>query len=202
MNAQRQDTQDWVIPALVVGLSFVLLFVVGLVVAVSRDQRADAAPLIVDLDGYTECLIDYGADVPRVVVGRDGGFSVIVSGSLAAGDLDPDSWQPAANECSDVAPDILGDLVGGLFGGWLDNVPAGAWGSLGWLDAIPGGRGDVDLWRRFRGVAPGPANPSHGRHSPRRRDFRRRCERLETAGDAATGPWIERLRRHCERLDR
>jgi hypothetical protein len=81
MNDQQHGAQDWAIPAVLVAIALGLLLVVGLAFALSTEQRAESPPLVGDLATYADSLIDHGADVPRVVVDRDGGFSVIVPGS-------------------------------------------------------------------------------------------------------------------------
>lgn len=172
MNDQRDGVPDWAIPAILACLG--LLFVGGLGLAVSHEQRAEPPSLILDLDRYTECLIDHGADAPRVASGPDGGFSVIVPQSLVAGHASLEALTLAAEECVDVAPDVFGGLFGGLSRGWLEGA----------------------------GSTPRPADADQGRRPPWSDGLRRRCERLETAGNAPTGPRIDRLRRECERLDR
>ncbi len=141
MDDQRKGMNDWVIPAVLVALSLGLLFVVGLAFAVSHERRVETPALLVDLDRYTECLIDHGADVPRVRVRRDGGFEVTVAGSLLAGDADPESWTPAVEECAELAPDLVGGLVGGLIGGWHDGVPGELFDEIERLEAHQGSRG-------------------------------------------------------------
>jgi hypothetical protein len=123
MDDQRRGMRDWVIPAVLVALGLGLLVVVGLAFAVSYERRVETPALLVDLDRYTECLIDRGADVPRVRVRRDGGFEVIVPGSLLAGAADRESWTPAAEACAERAPDLFGSLVDRLIGGWHNGVP-------------------------------------------------------------------------------
>jgi hypothetical protein len=119
MNDERHDPRDWVIPAVLVGIAVIGLFVVGLAFAAAKEQRSDTPPIILDLATYTDCLIDHGADVPRITLGPDGGFAVVVSGSLVAGEVDPEVWIAAGDECSSLAPDLYSGLVGGWLGGWL-----------------------------------------------------------------------------------
>jgi hypothetical protein len=200
MSEQRHGTQDWVVPAVLVGLGLGLLFVVGLAVTVSAEQRAAAPPLIADLDRYTECLVDHGADVPRVVVGRDGGFSVVVPGSLVAGEVDTDAWHVAADECGDVAPDLSGALIGGLLEGSLDGMPRGLLEEIGSVAGFGGIDEMLIYGDDIAKPTPRPGEPGRG-NSPGPSDaLARQCKRLETAGDTIAGPRVQRLRRECERL--
>lgn len=202
MNNHRHGAQDWAIPAVLVATALGLLLVVGLAFAVSTEQRAQAPPLVVDLATYTDCLIDHGADLPSVVVDRDGGFSVIVPGSLVVGEVDPESWAVAADECVNVAPDLLGGLVGGLFGGWLHGGPVQLFDDVRAIHTSPGAEEMSARADDSVNLTPGPGNPEPNRGSRGRDAVRARCERVETAGDAVTGPRIECLRRHCGRLGR
>ena len=72
MSDRHEGMDDWAVPAVLVGLGVGLLLVIGIAFAVSTEDQADARTLIEDLDAYTACLIDHGADVPRVESGRDG----------------------------------------------------------------------------------------------------------------------------------
>jgi hypothetical protein len=152
MDDQRRGMHDWEIPAVLVALGLGLLFVAGLAFAVSYERRVDTPALLVDLDRYTECLIDHGADVPRVKVRRDGGFEVIVPGSLLAGDADPKSWAPAVEACAERAPDLFGGLVGALVGGWRNGVPGELFDEIERLEAHQGNRRSAGFRWRSVGV--------------------------------------------------
>jgi hypothetical protein len=118
-----------VVPAILVGVGVGLLLMLGLVIALTADDRTEASGLVYELDVYTSCLTDHGANVPLVEAHRDGGFTVTVPGSLASGEVDTTTWREAHDQCSDVAPDLFGGLVGGLFGGFPG----------GFMDGFPGG---------------------------------------------------------------
>jgi len=120
MNDRGTGSADWVVPAILVGISAGLLLIVGLVIAVYEDDQAEASELVYDLEVYTTCLADHGAAVPLVEVRRDGGFSVTVPGSLVDGGVDVATWSVAHDACSDVAPDLFGGLLGGISGGLFE----------------------------------------------------------------------------------
>ncbi|MEA2010232.1 MAG: hypothetical protein U9N78_05965 [Actinomycetota bacterium] len=127
MSDRRTPQPDWVVPAIIVGVGVGLLLLVGIVLAVTADDQVEPSGLIYELEVYTTCLADHGADVPLIEARRDGGFSVTVSGSLVEGEVDTTAWRAAHDQCSDLAPDLfgglLGGLSGGLFGGLIDGFP-------------------------------------------------------------------------------
>lgn len=129
MVDRRTAPADWVVPAILVGVAISLLLVFGLVIALTADDRDESPGLVDELDAYTSCLTDHGADVPLVEARRDGGFSVTVPGSLVDGGFDFSVWREAHDQCGDVAPDIFGGLLGGLLGGFpgglMDGFPEG-----------------------------------------------------------------------------
>jgi hypothetical protein len=129
MTDRRTPPADWVVPAIIVSVGVSLLFAIGLVVALTADDRVEASGLVYELEVYTTCLADNGANVPVIETRRDGGFSVTVSGSLVDGEIDTTAWREAHDLCSDVAPDLfgglLGGLSGGLLGGLMDGFPEG-----------------------------------------------------------------------------
>lgn len=122
MNEQRTSQADWVVPAIMVGVGFSLILVIGLLVGATSTDRVEASGLVYDLDVYTTCLADHGANVPLVEARRDGGFSVIVPGALVDGEIDTVAWRAAQDQCSDVAPDLFRGLLGGLSGGLLGGL--------------------------------------------------------------------------------
>ncbi|RLE23018.1 MAG: hypothetical protein DRJ50_06810 [Actinobacteria bacterium] len=129
MSDRRTPPADWVVPAIIVGVGVGVLFVIGLVFALTADDRVEASGLVYELEVYTTCLSDHGANVPVVEARSDGGFSITVPGSLVDGEVDTNAWREAHDLCSDVAPDLfgglLGGLSGGLFGGLMDGFPGG-----------------------------------------------------------------------------
>ena len=129
MSDRRTPPADWVVPAIIVGVGVGLLLMIGIVVALTADDQVKASGLVHELDAYTSCLADHGANVPVVEARRGGGFSVFVHGSLVDGDIDTTAWREALDQCSDVAPDLfgglLGGLSGGLLGGLMDGFPEG-----------------------------------------------------------------------------
>lgn len=134
MSERRTIPADWAVPAILAGVGVVFFLVIGLVIALTADDRAEASGLAQELEVYTSCLADHGADVPLVETRRDGGFSVTVPGSLVDGEIDAAAWREAHDQCSDVAPDLFGGLLGGLSGGLLGGLFPG-----GLLDGFPEG---------------------------------------------------------------
>jgi len=191
VSERQAGMDDWVVPVVLVGLSLGLLFVVGTAFAVSAEDRAEAPTLITDLDAYTACLVDHGADVPRVVVGRDGGFTVVMPGSVAEGDIDGSAWSEAADKCADVAPDVFGPLFGGF--------------SLDWFEGLEGHDEAFDAETFRCGLDEGGGRrerSGQGPWMPPPDELRRRCDQLEEAGIGVEGLRGDRLRRLCEDLDR
>ena len=129
MNDQPSDTADWVVPAILVGVGVALLAVFVLVIVLTDAGRAEPEGLVEELDVYTRCLNEHGANVPRVEARRDGGFSVTVPGAMIEEGLDAEAMRAAYDQCVDVAPDLFGGFAGlltdGLFGGWSSGIPGG-----------------------------------------------------------------------------
>lgn len=191
MSGRQAGMNDRVVPAVLVGLSLGLLLVVGIALAVSAEDRAEAPRLITELDVFTACLVNHGADVPRVVVGRDGGFTVVVPGSVVQGDIDGSAWSEAAGECADVAPDVFGPLFGGF--------------SLDWIEGFEGHDEtlDVETYRFDLDEGAGRRERSgQGPWMPPPDELRRRCDQLDETGIGVEGLRGDRLRRLCEDLDR
>ena len=175
MSDRHEGMDDWAVPAVLVGLGVGLLLVIGIAFAVSTEDQADARTLIEDLDAYTACLIDHGADVPRVESGRDGGFAVIVPGSVVEGGFDATALHAAADECAGVAPDIY--------------VPDAAFDAESF-------RFDLGEDSRRRG------GPGAGPWTPPLDELRRRCDQMDEVGIGVEGLRGDRLRRLCAELDR
>jgi len=196
---------DWAIPAVLVAVGVGLYFALGLALAVAAEGRAEAPQLIQDLDAYTKCLVDHGADVPRVNVGKDGGFTVSVPGSLVDGKFDESAWRRAAQQCGVVAPNVSAGMLGGFSGDWFEIIPEGFFESTVSVEQfVEIDEFDVDEFRgHLRTRRPG-ADAPQGREALLD-DLERRCERLADGKDfdsKAFGPRIDRLRRQCEHLDR
>lgn len=127
MSERRTPPADWVVPAIIVGIGIGLFLVIGIVLTLTANESDEASGLVNELEAYTACLSDHGANVPVVEARRDGGFAVVVPGSLVEGEVDTTVWREAHDQCSDVAPDLfgglLGGLTGGLLGGLMDDFP-------------------------------------------------------------------------------
>lgn len=124
----ESDTQsgapDWLLP----GVLIVIALLVGLagwgIYEVTREP--EDSTLARQLELYTGCLSDHGANVPLVETRSDGGFAVIVPGSLLEHDVDLEQWAAARDECRPLEPNPLELLFGadgldiGLIPGLLD----------------------------------------------------------------------------------
>ena len=205
MGDRQVGVADWAVPAVLVALGVGLFFAVGLILAVAAEDRSQAPPLVQELDTYTECLVDHGADVPRVEVGRNGGFTISIPSSLVEGEFDGSAWRHAADQCVGAAPEILGGLSGGFSGNWFEVVPEDMWEDIGSIaESVVVDEFDILEF----GVHPRARR--QGSHSQQAREapldvLERRCGRFadeKDFGDRAFGPRIDRLRRQCERLDR
>ena len=192
MSDRHTGMDDWVVPSVLIGLSLGILLVVGLALAVSAEQRSAAPALIQELDAYTACLVDQGADVPRVEVGRDGGFGVVVPGSLVEGEFDEAAWIEAMDACAGMAPDVFGALLGRTLSDGFALI-ADPFDELDEVDALPFG------WDEH---PPETEDPRLGRAIRPPGDRSARCEQLRDARRERSGPRIDRLRKHCERFDR
>ena len=191
MADRRAAIEDWLVPAVLVGLALGLLVVIGIVLAVSAEPRSEAPALIKELDTYTACLVGHGADVPRVEVGRNGGFAVIVPGSLVDGEFDEAGWRRAADACADAAPDLFGAFLGTISLDWLEDFE----GMDETIEAYALRRGADEDIARYEWSRPGPWVPPPD-------ELRRRCDGLEEGGIGVHGLRGDRLRRLCEVLDR
>ena len=205
MDDRQVGVADWAVPAVLVALGVGLFFAVGLLLAVAAEDRSQAPPLVQELDTYTKCLVDHGADVPRVEVGRDGGFTVSIPSSLVEGDFDESAWRLAADECGGAVPGVFGGMSGGFSGNWFEVVLEDMWQDIGSIhesvvvDEFDIFEFGVDSRTRRYG-----SHSQQGRGAPFEA-LERRCDRLadeKDVGDKAFGPRIDRLRRQCARLDR
>ncbi len=123
-NAEIVETDDWLVPAILVGVVVVLAVVVGVVVGV-RSNAGDDESVAGQLEQWSSCLRSQGANVPLVESLRDGGFRVTVDGSFVESGIDADALRPALEVCEEDAPEALRrfmDLVDGFaefpFGGF------------------------------------------------------------------------------------
>lgn len=186
MNDQRSGSADWVVPAVLVALALALLIAIALALAVAAEDRAEAPMAIQDLDIYTACLVENGANLPRIKAGPGGGFTVIVPESLVDGGFDSAAWQQAADQCAEVAPDLFDALLGEFSGDW-----------------------DISLFDSFADTEVFDAAPWHRLTQSHSRDRRglppvewiRRCALLEDGEIERSRPRIDVLRRQCERLN-
>jgi len=102
---------DWLVPILLI----VAVVVVGLaawLIYNATDDDASEQGLVEQLEVYTRCLQDHGANVPLVEARSDGGFAVIVPGSLVSGAVDLTLWTEARDACHSVEPNLFGLVFG------------------------------------------------------------------------------------------
>ena len=196
MNDQRSGSADWVVPAVLVALALALFIAIALAVAVAAEDRAEAPMLIQDLDIYTACLVENGADVPRIKAGPGGGFTVIVPESLVDGGFDSAAWQQAADQCAEVAPDLFDALLGEFSGDWLEVAPGEFLEDFSLFDSFADTEVfDAAPWRRLT------QSHSRDRRGLPPVEWMRRCALLEDGEIESSRPRIEVLRRQCERLN-
>ncbi len=139
---------DWVIPAVLVGIAVAIGAVVAVLLAVNSAPARE--PTAADeFEAWSRCLRAQGAPVPLVEALRDGGFRLTFDAETLDGDVDPDRVASAFDTCADVAPDVVEGLVGLLdvFGGapFSGGGHAGGpfpwfmWGDPMWEDWEDGG---------------------------------------------------------------
>lgn len=193
---------DWLVPTLLIVAAVVFGLVAWLIYNATDDDASEQG-LVGQLEAYTRCLNDHGANVPLVESRSDGGFAVIVPGTLVSGAVDFARWTEARDACHSVEPDLfglvfgaedlnLGDLSLMLLPGLLDG------GSLFEDDPRRPGGGFFDEDRppgdQFFGDRRDPFSTI-----PRDAGLGVLCERLE-AGIHPPGIDLDSLRELCELL--
>ncbi len=171
--AREQGAPDWLLPVLLIGFALITGLAGWGIYEVARDDDPGERSLAGELEVYTDCLSDHGAGVPRVETRPDGGFAVIVPGSLLEHEVDLEQWRAAAEQCRDVQP-TLESLFGNVdlgFGGLAPLFGSGLFegGGRGFGDGGPFGSPDLrELCERLeRGAVPGGVD---------RRELRELCE--------------------------
>lgn len=147
---QKSGTPDWLLPLVLIVIALLTGLAGWGIYEVTQSGDADDASLARQLELYTACLNDHGANVPLVETRSDGGFAIIVPGSLLDHAFDPEQLQTALQECQPLQPNPLEFLSG------LEGVDLSGLEFLSGNDDRGGGRFDV---------AP--------------RELRELCERLE-----------------------
>jgi hypothetical protein len=108
------SSSHWFAAAVLI-LIVVLLGVAGwgLLEAAANNSQEDGS-LVAQLERYTGCLADNGANVPQVEGRGDGGFAVVVPGALLDGDVGDleGAWQA----CREVEPALFETLLSGAGG--------------------------------------------------------------------------------------
>lgn len=196
MNDRRSGLDDWVVPAVLVALAPALFIAIALAVAVAAEDRAKAPVVIQDLDAYTACLVENGANVPRIEVKPSGGFTVIVPGSLVDGGFDSAAWEQAADLCAEVAPGLFGALLGEFSGNWFEVAPEEFLEEVSLFHSFP----NTEVFRAatwHHRTRP----PSRDRRGPPPVEWMRRCALFEEGEIEGSGPRTDVLSRQCERLN-
>ena len=197
-ETQSSANHGWLVPTLLIVAAVVFGLLAWLIYNATDDDASEQG-LVGQLEAYTRCLNDHGANVPLVESRSDGGFAVIVPGSLAEGQVDIARWIQARDACHSVEPDLFGLVFGAedlnlgdlsmLLPGLLDR------GSLFEDDGRPGSgffdehgpRGD-----QFFGDRGGPLPAI-----PRDAGLGELCERLDT-DLRPSGIDLDSLRELCE----
>ena len=192
-HTQTDDRPDWLVPVVVVAVALLLLIAVGVAYALTR-SGGEPETFTEELEAYTVCLRDHGANVPIVEDRGDEGFAIVFDGAFLDEGFDPSAVGAAIDECDELVPAdlaFLSGLAGGFDTGFLDGLIDG--GMLG--DELfghePGfGEGrDGDLpW------GPGPPHFEPG-FVPEEL-----CDALEEGGLPSDLPGLERLAELCEEI--
>jgi hypothetical protein len=178
-SENESGSPDWLLP----GVLIVVALLIGLagwgIYEVTQGSAAEDPSLARRLERYTACLSDHGANVPLVEARSDGGFAVIVPGSLLEHDVDLERWAVARDECRGLQPNPLELLFGA---GGLD---------VGLISSLLGGGFDEG------GPGPGRRRPPLGPHGTDIGEFCERAEHEDRIDD------IERQALHqvCELLN-
>ena len=121
---QSTGTPDWLLPTVLIVVALLAGLAGWGIFEATRGSDAEDASVARQLELYTACLSDHGANVPLVETRSDGGFAIIVPGSLLEGEIDLEQWKAASEECQELEPDPLQLLAG------LEEVDLSDLGSL------------------------------------------------------------------------
>ncbi len=196
-ETQSSANHDWLVPTLLI-VAAVGVGLVAWLIYNAIDDDASELGLVEQLEAYTRCLHDHGANVPLVEARSDGGFAVIFPGTLVNGAVDFTRWTEARVACHNVEPDLFGLVFGaedfdlgflrGVFddGFPFDDGPRRPGGGFFDEDRPPGDRFFGDRGDPFSTI-------------PRDAGLGALCERLE-AGPRPPGIDLDSLRELCEPL--
>jgi len=194
-----ESDRDWVLPLFGVLVALLVFVVIGLLVAAARSDTAEDS-FAGQVEVYTNCLRDNGANVPQVEALGDGGFRITVEGPVLQQRGDLESLREAHDVCEALTPDLelllaqLGpELLLGLseFDGFEERFTPPDdefFHGRSPHHRFPGDRFHGD---RFRGFGPGGFDL----------DLEEACELLESGELPDSGPRIERLREVCAGLE-
>ncbi len=113
-------SQNWIPPALLI-LAAVILGLVAWGVFAATDGDGEDESLAGQVERYTGCLSEHGANVPVVEVSSDGGLVITVPGSLLEGSIDLEQWLEASEQCRHLEPNPL-DFLSSAGGFGLDDA--------------------------------------------------------------------------------
>ncbi|MEN8239163.1 MAG: hypothetical protein ABFR53_08190 [Actinomycetota bacterium] len=127
-----QEHPDWLIPAVLVLVGFVVGIALVAFFAV-RPSASEDDTLAGQMERWTTCLRSEGAPVPLVEAVGEEGFRVTVDEFVLDARFDFDTFAQAFEACLDDAPDgvrTIADVIDGL-----SSLPLGG-GDLGWLGPL------------------------------------------------------------------
>lgn len=105
-DTDTQETKDWVVPAIIVGVIAALAIVIAVGFAVNA-SRANDNSVAGQLERWTSCLRSEGVNVPLIESLRDGGVRITIDGSLLEGGLEIQRVLPALRACEADAPEFV-----------------------------------------------------------------------------------------------
>ncbi|NHZ70777.1 MAG: hypothetical protein GWP18_03965 [Proteobacteria bacterium] len=109
-NTTSQDLDDWVIPAILVGVVAVIAIGVAAFVGI-RGVSNDDTSVAGQLETWSRCLRSEGAPVPLVESLNDGGFRITVDASVLESGVEVDMWQNALTACVEESPEKIQDII-------------------------------------------------------------------------------------------
>ncbi|MEN8114980.1 MAG: hypothetical protein ABFS21_11410, partial [Actinomycetota bacterium] len=203
-----------------VGVAAVFLLIWWAVSALVGVGAEDPPPIVQNLDDYTRCLADHGANVPRVEARSDGGFAIVVPGSLLDDGVDHEAWRAAHDECGEEARVLFDDALSAISGRFFEGLADGSlsdvlgrldpgalsqWGSGGFGGMEPGmfGEWNSDAFIHpppvIEGLPPGPSGRLEPVNPERLEDL---CERLEDGSISLDRQTLRRLEQRCDEFRR
>lgn len=106
-GAEERDHNDWLLPAVLVLVSVLLITVVVGVVYALRSTTGEDDSLAGEMEIWTRCLRSEGAGVPLVESLDGGGFRLTFDDAVLDGEHNPDEFLVAFDQCLDDAPESV-----------------------------------------------------------------------------------------------